>query len=74
MPVMTHRGPRRPYHPPDHEPQRLRQLLAGWEEIDPEVRGMTVAAVLDKLGAYRRNCVGLIGEIWSPRRLPIVPL
>ena len=36
----------------DREAAALRQLLAGWEEIDPDGRGMTVAAALNEMGEY----------------------
>jgi phage/plasmid primase-like uncharacterized protein len=49
----------------DREAAALRQLLAGWEEIDPSGRGMTVAAVLEELGEHPNGYASLRAALWE---------
>ena len=49
----------------DREAAALRQLLAGWEEIDPSGRGMTVAAVLHELGESPTHYASLRAALWE---------
>ncbi len=54
----------------DREAVALRQLIEGWEEIDPSSAGMTVAAILQELAAYPTHYEGLksaLFELAPPR-------
>lgn len=49
----------------DREAAALRQLIAGWEEIDPSGAGMTVAAVLKILLESPHDHEGLRAALWE---------
>jgi hypothetical protein len=49
----------------DREAAALRQLLAGWQEIDPEGRGLAVAAMLSELEEQPDHYATLRAALWE---------
>ena len=49
----------------DREAVALRQLIEGWEEIDPSSAGMTVATILQELAAYPTHHEGLKSALFE---------
>ena len=49
----------------DREASLLRQLIAGWEELDPNGTGLTVGAVLESLGEHQHSYETLRAALWE---------